>query len=109
MPWRQSHPWQEAPLQSSDLSEINVSMQALVRRAYDLGRSDALKKVVDVLNADQNQSERLALMAPPVAEPSLEHPDPANDAQPASEPESVEVTHRAMTTEPTPWWAWKVR
>jgi len=78
-------------------------MQKIVRRAYELGRSDALKKVVDVLNADSDCSERLALMAPETTEqappptPPPEHQKAANDWQPS------------MSSEPAPWWAWKVR
>ena len=51
-------------MQNHELAEIDASMQAIVRRAYDLGRTEALKKVVDVLSAERPSPDRLALMAP---------------------------------------------
>jgi hypothetical protein len=74
------------------LAEIDASLQAIVRRAYDLGRDDVLKKVVDSLKADQPRSERLALMAPDKAT------------------HGVEATSKAQATVSTaPWWAWPIR
>jgi hypothetical protein len=87
-------------LQNPEFTDIDASIQALVRRAYDLGRSDALKKVVEVLNTESISSERLALMGPiPGAEePPPEHQTAANDPRPS-----------LTSSEPAPWWAWKVR
>ena len=51
-------------MSNPQLAEIDASLQAMVRRAYELGRDDVLRKVVDSLRADQPGSERLALMAP---------------------------------------------
>jgi len=78
-------------LSNPQLAEIEASLQAIVRRAYDLGRSDAFKKVVDAVNCDQlSEQEPLALMAPDQTSPA---PQPAPEAH-------------AETAEPNPpWWA----
>jgi hypothetical protein len=76
-------------LHNHELEEIDVSLQAIVRRAYDLGRTEALKRVVDVLSAER-PADQLALMAPEETMPSA--PDTVPD-------------HR----EKTPWWAWPVK
>lgn len=79
--------------QSQELAEIDESLRAIVRRAYDLGRSEALKKVVSVLNEDRERADQLALMAP---EQSIQlAPEPANQA--------------ANERPNPPWWAWRVR
>ncbi len=57
-------------------------MQAIVRRAYDLGKKEALKKVVDVLSTDRACAEPLALAAP-AADVSM-----ANAREPAGTAES---------------------
>lgn len=56
-------------MSNPQLAEIDASLQAIVRRAYELGRGDALKKVVEVLSAEPPASERLALMAPDAPTP----------------------------------------
>ena len=81
-------------MQNPELADIEASFQTLVRRAYDLGRNDALRKVVDVLNADRPCSEQLALTAPDTTSPEPEHED-MNGAEPV--------------TAGGPWWAWPVR
>ncbi len=81
-------------MHTPELAEIDASLLAIVRRAYDLGRSDALKKVVDVLNADTTPSEPLALTGPDASNGAATH-------QNMSEPERVESS--------PPWWAWPVR
>ncbi len=80
-------------MQNHELAEIDASMQAIVRRAYDLGRTEALKKVVDVLSAERPSPDRLALMAPE-EEKSEHEAQSMNGVQPSAK---------------TPWWAWPVR
>jgi hypothetical protein len=82
-------------LQTTELAEIDASLKAIVRRAYELGRSEALKKVVSVLNEDRACDERLALMAPD------RHPAGSDMPQPD---ERMEAASSAP-----PWWAWRVR
>ena len=79
-------------MDSHQLTEINQSLQAIVRRAYDLGRAEALKRVVDVLSEDRAPAEQLALMAPEVA-----------DA-----PDRESAMHRRTGAPERPWWAWPV-
>lgn len=88
-------------MQNPELANIEASFQALVRRAYDLGRNDALKKAVDALNADLSCSDQLALAAP-------------EDPQPAPEEAHPKLAHEEMngiehTSASSPWWAWPVR
>jgi hypothetical protein len=85
-------------LPNSELTEIEVSLQTLVRRAYDMGRNDALKKVVDVLNADRPCADQLALMAPGTFTP-----------EPESEPEPAIANGQETSRQGKPWWAWPVR
>jgi len=80
-------------LSNSQLAEIDASLQAIVRRAYDLGRDDALKKVIDALNSDAPCVERLALMGP-------------STTGSETEPQSVVGAEPAAAA---PWWAWPVR
>jgi hypothetical protein len=79
-------------LHNHELKEIDASLQAIVRRAYDLGRTEALKRVVDVLSAER-PADQLALMAPDETMPG------AQDT----------ASNHAETSEKTPWWAWPVR
>jgi hypothetical protein len=75
----------------NELAELDDSLRALVRKAYNMGRSDALKKVVNVLNEDGPREDRLALMAPD---------------ETTGVPGSVAPEARS---EGPPWWAWRVR
>ncbi len=78
-------------MQNHELAEIDASMQAIIRRAYALGRAEALKKVVDALSVDHPDPDQLALMGPD---------------------ESMGAEHEPAETKPsgkTPWWAWPVR
>jgi hypothetical protein len=79
-------------LQNHELAEIDASLQAIVRRAYDLGRTEALRRVVDVLSAER-PGDQLALMAP---EESV-----SADHGPTSNHEKTSAN--------TPWWAWPVK
>jgi len=85
-------------LSNLQLADIDASLQAIVRRAYELGRGDALKKVVDALNADHPRSERLALMAPETVAQTV-----------AQEEEAPAAYTSADAGSTTPWWARPVR
>jgi hypothetical protein len=80
-------------LDNHELAEINASLQAIVRRAYDLGRSEALKRVFDVLSAEPSEADQLVLM-PPAETMPVPHEDAPNQEQQSTK---------------TPWWAWPVR
>ena len=81
------------PLQNHELAEINASLQEIVRRAYDLGRSEALKRVLDVLSTEPPAADQLVLMPPAETMPAPQEHAPNHEQQSAK----------------TPWWAWPVR
>ena len=73
-------------MQSSEYEDILESLQKIVRQAYDLGRAEALRQVVEVLKTDPVPPKPLALPAP---------------AQPTVEPEQAEPVH-AMAAHSAP-------
>ncbi len=79
-------------MDNQELAEIEASARAIVRRAYDLGRGEALRKVVEVLSDGKPAAEHLALMAP----------------EPAAPPAGRGVANGAANGK-APWWAWRVR
>ena len=60
-------------MKSAEYEEILASLQEIVRQAYALGRSDALKQVVEVLKTDDMPPKPLALMAPAEGPPAVPH------------------------------------
>jgi hypothetical protein len=100
---RRSH-----PLPNTELEGIEVSLQTLARRAYELGRNDALKKVVAVLNGDRPFAEQLALMGPEGGSTGSD-PGSREPAHAGSEHENMNGTGPSMGTSTAPWWAWPVR
>jgi hypothetical protein len=80
-------------LKNPELAEIEASLQTIVRRAYDLGRNEALKRVVEVLSTDR-PADQLALMAPEDTAPGAPHDTASN---------------REERSEKAPWWAWPVK
>ncbi|HEX2939437.1 MAG TPA: hypothetical protein VHO91_00205 [Rhodopila sp.] len=88
---------------NTELMDIESSMQTLVRRAYELGRNDVLKRVVDVLKTDKPAAESLALPSPQQMLPdTTEETAHAQPELAAAEVEPVRTTEK-------PWWAWPVR
>ena len=79
-------------MENHELDEIDATARAIVRRAYDLGRSEALKRVVDVLSADRPSADQLVLTAP---EETEAQPPPA--------------AMNGSASSDKPWWAWPVR
>ncbi len=76
-------------MQSPEYGEILTSLQEIVRKAYVLGRSEALKQVIDVMQKDETSWKPLALTgpaegAPPASVASIEapssEPGPQTDA-----------------------------
>lgn len=65
-------------------------MQALVRRAYDMGRTDALNKIVDMMKDDRQGVSPLAIEGP---------------AEDAAEVGHEEVNGMAPARGESPWWA----
>ncbi len=101
-------------MQSNELETIAASIQDALHRAYALGRSDALRRVVEMVQADELGSKTVALLghseppaeevpqieAPP-AEPEIEASAAPSDAahndnaEPASIPEQEQ--HQASS------------
>ncbi len=89
-------------MSNPQLPDIEASVLTAVRAAYDLGRSDALKKVVAAVNADRLSPEPLALMAPA----SAVAPESPVPPEPVPPPPLVNGSGRPQET---PWWAFPVR
>ena len=80
-------------MSNPQLQEIEASPQSIVRRAYELGQSDALKKVVDAVGAaTQPAPEPIALAAPDAA---FMKPETAGTKVPST---------RAPKPPDPPWW-----
>jgi len=72
---------------SNELETIAASIQDALHRAYEMGRSDALRRVVQLVQQDELGSKTVALLGhsePPVAE--TPHPDQQAEAQPIQLP-----------------------
>ncbi len=103
-----------------ELERLEALVATAVSRAYELGWTDALRKVVEELNARAPGGERIELgsmveasppeaaaaplpeaaeAVPPVVAPGPE-PEPPPEA--ATEPEWV---FKPMVRPPKPWWA----
>jgi hypothetical protein len=54
-------------MDNPQLAELDASLSSLLRRAYDLGRSDALAKLVDAVNCNQSDGKALVLAGPDTA------------------------------------------
>jgi hypothetical protein len=96
-------------LPDPELERLEASASTIVRRAYELGWSDALIRVVEELNARFPGSERLEL-APPAetpAQPVAEEPPPPEAvAPPEPAPEPVpEPEFKPLKKPAKPWWA----
>ncbi len=67
----------------SELETIAASVQDALHRAYAIGRNDALRRVVEMVQEDELGSKTVALLGhsepPPVEAP---HPDQHIEAQP---------------------------
>ena len=73
---------------SNELETIAASIQDALHRAYEMGRSDALRRVVQLVQEDELGSKTVALLGhsePPVAE--TPHPEAQKiEAQPIELP-----------------------
>lgn len=78
----------------NDLDSIAADMQDAIHRAYALGKSDALRRVVEMVQADELGSKAVALLGP--AEPKA---DPLMHAVEASAPHA-EAAHAHSDEQP---------
>jgi len=71
-------------MSQSEISEVVAAVEALVRRAYTLGRRDGLRHLVKYAQSDEALAKPLALLAPVVEASALPgddgHPAPASGA-----------------------------
>ncbi len=82
-------------MQSNELETIAASMQEALQRAYALGRSDALRRVVEMVQADELGGKTVALLGhdkPPTAEAS--QTEPPHDDAPQIEASQIETPSR---------------
>ena len=97
-------------MQNQELDDILGSLQQIVRQAYALGRSEALKQVVEVLKADASSANPLALLGPTneagssVTPPSTESAAPPQDHAPLFKPSNDDHDATAASARATPWW-----
>jgi hypothetical protein len=95
-------------LQTTELDQIEASIKSIVRRAYDLGRSDTLRKVVEELNALDPSAEPVAeppaavASAETVAAPEPEPVPPAFEVAPEPKPDPE---FKPLSRPQKPWWA----
>ncbi len=96
-------------MDSPEFEQILASLQAVVRRAYVLGRSEALKRVVEVMQTDETSWKPLALSAPPNVAPAPAADAPVSagaDHEFATPAEAPAAAPAALPDEERPaWWA----
>ena len=100
-------------METREFNDLLTSLQQIVRQAYALGRSDALKQVVEVLKDEGVPGRPLALMAP--TEPAAMAPTESVQQEASAKPEpsfsasndDLAVPADDLTT--APWWARKPR
>ncbi len=82
-------------MDSPEFEEIMAALQTVVRRAYSLGRTEALKRVVEVMEKDETTWKPLALRGPTPQEPASQTAAPAEetaaDYEPAGAPQQENV------------------
>jgi hypothetical protein len=89
------------PMSQSEINDVVAAVEALVRRAYTLGRRDGLRHLVKYAQSDEAVAKPLALLAPAAEGSSFDADDApkvtANDTgAPIPVPdESVPMPHRA--------------
>ncbi len=96
-------------MESAEYKDILASLQALTQRAYQLGRTEALKRVIEVMQADEPPIKPLALMAPTEPAPDTGKSEAAEAISAESPVPASETTLSADADIPTPWWSRPVR
>jgi hypothetical protein len=88
-------------MNSPEYEEILSSLQDLTHRSYLLGRSEALKRVIAAMQADETPAKPLQLMAPADVPPP-----PATESSHHTGSSTPSVAEAAPAPEgPSPWWA----
>ena len=97
-------------MRNQELEEILASMQQIVQQAYDLGRSEALKQVVELLKVDAPAAKLLALPRPTdettrsATTPQVESLAPLHHNAPSSPPKPDNDSAATASTDAKPWY-----
>ena len=78
-------------MQNNELETIAAAMQEALHRAYALGRSDALRRVVELVQSDELGSKTVAL---------LSHSEPSVVEAPSAEVESSVLPRELLAHDP---------
>ena len=100
-------------MKNQEFDDILASLQQIVRQAYTLGRSDALKQVVEVLKADAASAKPLALMGPAEeagSDTAVPQVDSVAVRPEQATPEPFKASNddhgtASSAEDPTPWYA----
>jgi len=92
-------------MQNNDLETIAAAMQEALHRAYALGRTDALRRVVEMVQSDELGSKTVALLShseplPELAHGELAHGELAHGELAHGEPPHAEAPHVEAEAEP---------
>jgi len=83
-------------MSQSEINDVVAAVETLVRRAYTLGRRDALRHLVKYAQSDEALAKPLALLAP-MAEASF--PSGAAPAETANDAAPILATDESMAAE----------
>jgi hypothetical protein len=76
-------------MSQSEINDVVAAVEALVRRAYTLGRRDGLRQLVKYAQSDEVLAKPLALLAPVVEASNLKDDVPTTSANDAGAPIAV--------------------
>ncbi len=83
-------------MQSNELETIAATMQEALHRAYALGRSDALRRVVELVQSDELGSKTVALLShSELSVVEASHAEIEASAPPSDMPDDAFVQHDA--------------
>lgn len=97
-------------MHNDELAAIATAMQDSIHRAYALGRNDALRRVVEMVQTDELSSKAMVLLPSPeaTAVPAPEHTSAAAEAAAPIMSEGPTPARPAPAANSTPWWRRKV-
>lgn len=78
-------------MQNNELETVAAAMQEALHRAYALGRTDALRRVVEMVQSDELGSKTVALLSHSEPLPELQHGEPPHAELPHVEAEAEPI------------------
>jgi hypothetical protein len=88
-------------MSQSEINDVVAAVESLVRRAYTLGRRDALRHLVKYAQSDEALAKPLALLAPVVEASAFNEAElPKSTANDAGAP--IVATDESAAAEPKP-------